>query len=95
MIIKSMKYYELDKEEQEIEDAFERGEFVSVPNAKKEIARYSLMAKNTLNRNRNINIRLSERDLYKLKAKAQEEGLPYQTLIASLLHKYLNGPSVR
>jgi predicted DNA binding CopG/RHH family protein len=85
-----MKYYELDKEEQEIEGAFERGEFVSVPNVKKEIARYSLVAKQTLNHNRNINIRLSERDLHKLKAKAQEEGLPYQTLIASLLHKYVN-----
>jgi predicted DNA binding CopG/RHH family protein len=85
-----MKYYELDKEEQEILEAYERGEYKSVPNVKKEIARYRSVAQNTLNRNRNINIRLSERDLHKLKAKAQEEGLPYQTLIASLLHKYVN-----
>ena len=85
-----MKYYELDKEEKEILDAFEKGEFVSVPNAKKEIARYRSYVAATLNRNRNINVRLSERDLHKLKAKAQEEGLPYQTLIASLLHKFVS-----
>jgi predicted DNA binding CopG/RHH family protein len=85
-----MKYYELDKEEKEILDAFEKGEFVSVPNVKKEIARYRSYAIHTLNRNRNINVRLSERDLHKLKVKAQEEGLPYQTLIASLLHKFVS-----
>ena len=88
-----MKYYELDQEEEEILDAVERGEYVSVPNAKKEILRYRSYFAETLNRNRNINIRLSERDLHKLKVKAQVEGLPYQTLIASLLHKYVNESS--
>lgn len=83
-----MKYYELDQEGQELLDAYEKGEFVRVPSMKKELARYGSYIANTLNRN--INIRLSERDLHKLKAKAQEEGLPYQTLIASLLHKYVD-----
>ena len=90
-----MKYYELDQEEEEMLDAVERGEYLSVPNAKKEILRYRSYFAETLNRNRNINIRLSERDLHKLKVKAQEEGLPYQTLIASLLHKYVNESSSR
>ena len=85
-----MKYYELNQEEKDLLDAVDRGEYKSVPNAKKEIARYRSYIAATLNRNRNINIRLSERDLHKLKAKAQEEGLPYQTLIASLLHKFVN-----
>lgn len=79
--------YDLDPEEQEVLDAFENGEFESTPNfdeRKKELQR---IAKNTMNKTRNINIRLSERDLYRLKAKAIEEGIPYQTLASSILHK--------
>ncbi|CAN5672281.1 CopG family antitoxin [soil metagenome] len=82
-----MKDYDLDKEEQELLDAFEAGELVSVSNLKAEKMRLQKTAKNTLNKTRNINIRLSERDLYKLKAKAIEEGIPYQTLASSILHK--------
>ncbi len=82
-----MKDYDLNKEEQELLDAFEAGEFVSVPNLKAEKIRLQKAAKNTLNKTRNINIRLSERDLYKLKAKAIEEGIPYQTLASSIVHK--------
>jgi predicted DNA binding CopG/RHH family protein len=82
-----MKYYELTKEEQQILDDFENGKFKRVANfeqRKKELQEY---ARNTLNKTRNINIRLSERDIYRLKAKAMEEGLPYQTLVSSILHK--------
>ncbi len=82
-----MKYYELTKEEQEILNAVEKGEFVSVPNLEKEKKRFREIARNTLNKTRNINIRLSERDLARLKRKAAEEGLPYQTLASSILHK--------
>jgi len=86
-----MKYYELDADEQkeldEIETAIENGAIVSVPNLEKRKAELKEYAKNTLNKTRNINIRLSERDLYKLKAKAIEEGIPYQTLASSILHK--------
>jgi len=85
-----MKYYNLsDTEQQELEEierALERGELKSelTPQRKKELLQ---AAKNTLNKTRNVNIRLSERDLYKLKAKAAEEGIPYQTLASSILHK--------
>lgn len=83
-----MKYYQLDEEEQEILEAFERGELKSVKNltqAKKEAIE---AARNTLKKTKNINIRLTERDLHKLKVKAAEEGIPYQTLASSILHKY-------
>lgn len=82
-----MKYYVLDKEEQEILEAVEKGEFKSVPNLKKEKKRLQAIARNTLNKTRNINLRLSERDLQKLKVKAAEKGIPYQTLASSILHQ--------
>ncbi len=77
----------LDKEEREILDAIERGEYETVPFVKSEIKRLSQIAKNTFAKTRSINIRISERDLLRLKAKAMKEGLPYQTLISSTLHK--------
>ena len=85
-----MKYYELGKDEQreleELERALDRGELKSdlTPKRKKELQQ---IARHTLNKTRNINIRLSERDLYRLKSKAIEEGIPYQTLASSILHK--------
>ena len=85
-----MKYYELTKEEQEILDAVEAGKLTPVENqerAKKDLIE---AARNTLNKTKNINIRLSERDLIRLKRKATEEGLPYQTLASSILHKFTN-----
>ena len=81
----------LDKEEQEILDAYENGEFQSVPNVKKESAKYREYAKFTLQKNNRINIRISGRDLIHIQRKAVEEGLPYQTLVSSILHKYING----
>ncbi len=86
-----MKYYVLTDEEQkeldEIETALEKGELQSVTNLEQEKKRLQQIARNTLNKTKNINIRLSERDLYRLKAKAIEEGIPYQTLASSILHK--------
>jgi len=83
-----MKYFELDKNENEILKEFESGKLQSVKNAKKEAGRYQGYAKYTLSKARNINIRLSDRDLQKIKALAAEKGLPYQTFISSLLHQY-------
>ena len=80
----------LDKEEKEILEAYEKGNLLSVPNIKKEKARYREYAKSTLKKNKRINIRISERDLIHLQRKAVEEGLPYQTLISSILHKYVS-----
>ncbi len=86
-----MNYYELDKEEMQeleaIEAALDNGDVKSAPDFQKRKKELQQIAKNTLNKTRNINIRLSERDLYRLKAKAIEEGLPYQTLASSILHK--------
>ena len=83
-----MKYFELDKSEKKLLKEFEVGNFRAVKTPKKEIVRYRQYTKNTLNKTRNINIRLSEGDLQKIKALAAKKGLPYQTLISSFLHEY-------
>ena len=81
----------MDKEENEILRAYQKGEYKSVPNLKKEIAKYREYAKHTLQKNKRINIRISERDLVRIQRKAVEEGLPYQTFISSILHKFIAG----
>lgn len=85
-----MKYFELDKEEQELLEEIERGEWKTIKNFAAEKKRFQEIARNMLNKTRNINLRLSERDLNKLKAKAMKEGIPYQTLASSTLHKLVN-----
>ena len=82
-----MKYFELDKEEKELLEELERGEWVPVKDQAKAKKEAIQIARNTLNKTRNINIRLTGRDLFKLKAKAAREGIPYQTLAASVIHK--------
>ena len=86
-----MIFMKLNKEDKKILEGYEQGIFNSVPNVKKEIARYREYAKSALKKNKRINIRISERDLVHIQRKAIEEGLPYQTLISSLLHKYAKG----
>ena len=81
------KYYELDPEEEEILKAFEEGKLVRSKDFESRKKILEQAARNTLNKTRNINIRLSERDLARLKRKAAEEGIPYQTLASSILHK--------
>ncbi len=81
----------INKEDKEILKAYERGTFRSIPNAKKEIARYREYAKFALHKNKRINIRMSEVDIVHIQRKAVENGLPYQTLISSVLHKYADG----
>ena len=85
-----MKYFELDQEEQELPAEIERGEWKPVKNFAKRKKELMQIARNTLNKTRNINIRLTERDLHKLKAKAMQEGIPYQTLVSSILHRFTN-----
>ncbi len=82
-----MKFYQLDPEEEEILKAFEEGKLVRVKNFARVKKELMAAARNTLNKTKNINIRLSERDLHNLKTKAAKEGLPYQTYAASVLHK--------
>ena len=79
------------KYEEDILDSFEKGEWRSVPNLKNEIELCASSAEATLTKAKRINIRLSSRDLEDLQMRAAEEGLPYQTLIASILHKYASG----
>ncbi|MBI1919444.1 MAG: hypothetical protein HYS23_00020 [Geobacter sp.] len=79
------------KYEEEILNSFEKGEWQSVPNLKDEIERYASSAVATLTKAKRINIRLSSRDLEDIQMRAAEEGMPYQTLIASILHKYASG----
>jgi predicted DNA binding CopG/RHH family protein len=83
----------IDKEEAELIDAFENGTTSSISSdiKKNTIKQAKLAAKSYLDKNKNINIRITERDVQKLKTKAAETGLPYQTLIASVLHQYANG----
>lgn len=81
----------LNKEEKEILNAYEKGGFSSIPNVKKEIEKYREYAKATLQKNKRINIRISERDLIHIQRKAVEEGLPYQTFVSSILHKFITG----
>ena len=78
----------LDAEEQELENAFARGEFKSVGNLEKRREELAEMAKNTLAKNKRINIRMREQDLIEIKKKAEEHGLPYQTLISTILHHF-------
>jgi len=83
-----MKYYELTGEEEQVLKDFEKGIYVSARSFKRAKSLYEKIARNTLNKSRNINIRLSERVLMRLKLKAAERGLPYQTLASSILHQY-------
>lgn len=81
----------LSNEEKEILDSFEKGEWVPVtdfPKRKKELFEY---ARNTLRKDKRLNIRISERDLLELQRKAVKEGLPYQTYVSSIIHKFVNG----
>ena len=81
----------LDADEQAILESVERGEWRSTRNLKQERSGYARDAAATFRRDRRINIRISTRDLDAIQKRALEEGLPYQTLIASVLHKYATG----
>jgi predicted DNA binding CopG/RHH family protein len=86
--MKKEKY--LDKEEMELAKSLEAEEWVSdlTKKEKKQLEEY---AQNSLMKQKRINIRMSERDLKKIQAKAIEEGIPYQSLISMLIHKYNEG----
>ena len=79
-----------DSYEAELLSAFERGALKSVA-TRAELAKFKSAARTTAIKDRRVNIRLSSADLQDIQVKALEEGLPYQTLIASVLHKYVSG----
>lgn len=85
-----MKKIQLDKEEQEILNDYESGGFKSVmTDERKKLIEQA--AAGTFKKDKRINIRLSGRDLSAIQKRALEEGIPYQTLVASILHKYISG----
>ncbi len=81
----------LNKEEKELLESIENEEWASISKFESVADQYKKYAKATFRKAKRINIRISERDLIKLQQKALAEGLPYQTLIASILHKYVSG----
>ena len=80
----------IDADEKDLLESIERGEWKSA-GGKREHTRYARYAKATFRKDRRLNIRLSSKDLEAIQKRALAEGLPYQTLIASLLHKYASG----
>ena len=83
-----MKYY---KEEKAILDAYEKGEMKLSKPSKKEIEKIKAMARNTLTKDKRITIRLYDHDYKGIQKKALEMGIPYQTLISGLIHRYIEG----
>lgn len=86
-----MKYYELTDEEKQILNDYENGLFEPDKNLSKTKKRLQAIAKNTLSKTRAINLRIDLKTLIGLRAKAIEEGIPYQTLAGSILHKSVSG----
>jgi len=81
----------LDANEKNILESVERGEWRSAGNIKQQRGQYSRYAMATFRKDRRLNIRISTKDLEAIQKRALEEGLPYQNLISSLLHKYASG----
>ncbi|MCP4682656.1 MAG: antitoxin [Desulfobacterales bacterium] len=81
----------IDKEEKELMESIERDEWRPVKNIDREKKKAMAAARNTLRKDKRINLRLTQKDYHQIQIKAIEEGIPYQTLISSVVHKYLNG----
>lgn len=81
----------IDQEEKDLMESVERDEWKPVKNLDRERKKAVEAARNTLKKDKRINLRLSQKDYHQIQVKAIEEGIPYQTLISSIVHKYLNG----
>ena len=81
----------LSVEERDILDRFERGDLPSAPGAEREVEVARQAARNTFNKTKRVNLRVTERDFKLAHSRAREEGIPYQTLLSSVIHKYLAG----
>lgn len=81
----------MNAEEREILEKFERGDLLSAAGAEDEMKTARQAARNTFNKTRRVNLRVTERDFNLAHARAREEGIPYQTLLSSVIHKYLSG----
>jgi predicted DNA binding CopG/RHH family protein len=83
--------HKLDDYEKEVLDSFERSELKPVKDLPAEKKRFQSYARVSLKKNKRVNIRIAEYDLKAIQVKAMEEGIPYQTMISSVLHKFVNG----
>ncbi len=79
------------QEEAKLIESIENDEWVPVKNSEELKIKLQEVAKNTMRKDQRMNIRISKKDLLQLKSKALEEGIPYQTLVTSIIHKYING----
>ena len=82
---------QMSVEESDILDRFHRGELRSAPDAEGELDTARQAARNTFSKTRRVNLRVTERDFNLAHSRAREEGMPYQTLLSSVIHKYLSG----
>ena len=81
----------MNAEEKEILDGFESGSLRTADGAEQEIEDARQVARETFNKTRRVNLRVTERDFLLAHSRAREEGIPYQTLMSSVIHKYLSG----
>jgi predicted DNA binding CopG/RHH family protein len=81
----------IDQEENDLMESIERDDWQPVQNFEKEKEKAIAAARNTLKKDKRINLRLTQKDYHQIQIKAIQEGIPYQTLISSIVHKYLNG----
>jgi predicted DNA binding CopG/RHH family protein len=86
-----MKRILFDEEEKDILESYERGEWRPIKNPKAEMNKLREYARNTLQKDKRINIRMSSKDLDQVQVIAAQEGIPYQTMISSIIHKYVSG----
>jgi len=81
----------LNREEVELLDSYEAGEWRTIEGWEAKAEEYQSYARATFKKDRRVNIRISTKDLEGIQKRALEEGVPYQTLIASILHRYVSG----
>lgn len=79
------------KGEKDLIESYEKNEWRSVKGKEERLKQYTKYARNTMRKDQRINIRISQKDLESLQVKAREDGIPYQTLISSVLHKFVSG----
>ena len=89
--ISKKSFKPIDQEEKDLMNSIENDEWQPVKNIDQEKEKAIAAARNTLKKDKRINLRLTQKDYHQIQIKAIEEGIPYQTLISSLVHKYLNG----
>ena len=86
-----MKKKNVNNEEKDILDSYEQDQWKPAKNRKREVKKLQQYARNTLQKDKRINIRMSSTDLDRVRVIATQQGIPYQTLISSIIHKYVSG----